>query len=389
MANEDQEAQSPPKAPENFEAETDDSTVDSSREASAAFPNYKPEGQDLTLSLSVEALAQQHQAPALPYPVVGFGASAGGLQAFKEILENLDPNTGMAFVLVTHLAPDQKSFLSEIVERYTQMPVLSIEDGQRPEPNHLYVLLPNQSLTLREGLFRVEQPSAKDRFPKTIDRFFYSLATDQKNHAIGVVLSGADADGALGLKTIKGEGGIALVQSPDTAVHSGMPRSSIASDHVDLVIPPSEIAIELGRLGHQFTRPEVRSLEEGAISPDDEHSYQKILQLVRGLSGLDLRQYKPETIHRRIARRMLLLRKDHLSHYLKFLQTRGDELRNLQEDVLINVTRFFRDPPFWESLRENVLPILMQDRQPERPIRIWCAGCSTRRGSLLSCNHDP
>lgn len=365
----------------NSDSEESLDQADSAAVEADVAGNGQPEGEDTDivggLSLSVEASPVERQAPALLYPVVGFGASAGGLQAFKEILENLDPNTDMAFVLVTHLAPDQKSFLSEIVERYTNMPVQSIENGQRPQQNHLYVLLPNQSLTLREGVFRVEPPAAGERFPKTIDKFFYSLASDQKNHAIGVVLSGADADGALGLKAIKGEGGIALVQSPDTAMHSGMPRSSIASDHVDLVIPPAEIALELGRLAHQFRRPEVRSLEEGVISPDDEQSFQKILQLLRGLSGLDLRQYKPETIRRRIARRMLLLRMDHLGNYFRFLQTRGDELRTLQEDVLINVTRFFRDPAFWESLRANVLPVLMQDRSPERPIRIWCAGCST------------
>ncbi len=230
------------------------------------------------VAVTVESEAAEQQSPALPYPVVGFGASAGGLQAFKEILENLNPNTGMSFVLVTHLAPDQKSFLSEIVERYTQMPVHSIEDGQRLQPNHIYVLLPNQTLTLRDGLFRVEPRSSHDRIPRTIDTFFRSLAAEQKNHAIGVVLSGADSDGALGLKTIKGEGGIAIVQSPDSAVHSGMPLSSIASDHIDLVIPPAEIAVELDRLARQFSRPEVRSLQDGSISPDDEQSFQKILQ---------------------------------------------------------------------------------------------------------------
>jgi two-component system, chemotaxis family, CheB/CheR fusion protein len=327
--------------------------------------------------IAVENETEEHQSPALMYPVVGFGASAGGLQAFREVLENLDPNTGMTFVLVTHMAPDQRSFMSEIVERYTQMPVLSVEDGQRPEPNHIYILQPSQALSLREGLFRVETRPANDRVPRTIDKFFYSLASDQKNHAIGVVLSGADADGALGLKAIKGEGGIALVQSPDTAQHSGMPRSSIASDHVDLVLPPAEIAIELGRLAHQFTRPEVRSLEEGTVPPDDEQSFQKILQLLRSLSGLDLRLYKPETIRRRIARRMILLRMEHLVQYLRFLQMRGDELRTLQEDVLINVTRFFRDPGLWESLSTTVLPLLCQNRSPEKPLRIWCAGCST------------
>ncbi|HWG21545.1 MAG TPA: CheR family methyltransferase [Terracidiphilus sp.] len=328
------------------------------------------------MALSIEGAEPEPQPPALPYPVVGFGASAGGLQAFREILETLDPETGMSFVLVTHLAPSQKSFLSEIIERYTQMPVVSIEDGQRPLPNHVYVLLPNQSLTIREGVLRVEPPSATERFPKTIDKFFHSLAADQKNHAIGVILSGADGDGALGLKAIKGEGGILLVQSPDSAVQSGMPRSSIASDHVDMVIPPGEIALELGRLALQFTRPDVRSLEQGTIAPDDEQSYQRILQMLRGMSGLDLRLYKPETIRRRIARRMLLLHMDHLSSYLRFLQAHGNEVQILQEDVLINVTRFFRDTSFWQSLRAMVLPALLQDRA-EKPVRVWCAGCST------------
>ncbi|HEV2326006.1 MAG TPA: CheR family methyltransferase [Terracidiphilus sp.] len=341
-----------------------------------------PAGEELTprpaeIALTLETAAVEQQSPALPYPVVGFGASAGGLQAFKEVLENLDPQTGMAFVLVTHLAPDQRSFLSEIVERYTQMPVLSVEEGQRPEANHLYVVLPNQSVTIREGNFRVEHRPATDRVPRTIDKFFHSLASDQKNHAIGVVLSGADADGALGLKAIKGEGGIAIVQSPDTAEHSGMPRSSISADHVDLVIPPAEIAVELVRLAHQFTRPEVRSLEVGAAPLTDEQSFQKILQQLRTVAGLDFRQYKPETLRRRVARRMILLRMEHLTEYQRFLLLRTDELRNLHEDVLINVTRFFRDPGFWESLRNSVLPVLFQDRPPEKPIRIWCAGCST------------
>jgi two-component system CheB/CheR fusion protein len=355
-----------------------DSTLATAEETTDAVPaDAKSDNEISSLSVTVENEAEQQQSPALMYPVVGFGASAGGLQAFKEVLENLDPGTGMAFVLVTHLAPDQKSFLSEIVERYTQMPVHSIEDGQRPLPNHLYVLLPNQTLTLRGGHFHVEPRSVHERVPRTIDHFFRSLAADQKNHAIGVVLSGADADGALGLKAIKGEGGIAIVQRPDTAMHSGMPLSSIASDHVDLIIPPAEIALELGRLAGQFARPEVRSLQEGSITPDDEQSFQKILQLLRSLSGLDFRLYKPETVRRRIARRLLLLRMEQLAAYLGFLQVRGDELRLLQEDILINVTRFFRDPAFWESLRINVLPVLFQDRPPEKPIRAWCAGCST------------
>jgi two-component system, chemotaxis family, CheB/CheR fusion protein len=333
----------------------------------------KPEVPFALLKLTVESATEEYQSPSLLYPVVGFGASAGGVEAFKQIIENLDPNTGMAFVLVAHLAPDQMSFLSEIVEHYALMPVHSIECGQRPLQNHLYVLQPNQTLTMCGGIFHVEQPGLEEHFPRAIDKFFCSLATDQKNHAIGVMLSSAEADGAMGLKAIKGEGGIALVACPD----SDAPRGSIAGDQVDLVVPPAEIALELGRLAHQFVRPEVRSLENGLISPDDEQTYQKILQLLRALSGLDLRHYRSQTIRRRVARRMMLLRMDHLAHYLRFLQISQDELRRLQEDVLINVTGFFRDPPFWESLRVNVLPVLLRDRQPEKPIRVWCAGCST------------
>ena len=180
--------------------------------ASGATPHF---------SVSIEAAAEEQQSPSLFYPVVGFGASAGGLEAVRDILENLDTETGMSFVLVTHLAPNQHSFLSEIVERYTRMPVVPIEDGQRALPNQLSVLQPNQRLTLRDGVFRVDEGPGNERPARTIDTFFRSLAADQKNHSVGVVLSGLDSDGALGLKAIKAEGGIAIVQSPETALVCG------------------------------------------------------------------------------------------------------------------------------------------------------------------------
>lgn len=328
-------------------------------------------------SVSVQANAEELREPALPYPVVAFGASGGGLAALQEVLENLDPATGMTFVLVTHLSPDHRSYLSEILSKYTRMPVAAAENGVRPEPNHVYVLQPNQILKIRHGRFLVEERPLGQRGTMVIDAFMRSLALDQKNHAIGVVLSGADGDGASGLKAIKGEGGLALVQSPDSAAQPGMPRSSIAADHVDLVVPPAELALELGRLAYHFTRPEIRSLEEGSIDKEDEQSFQRILQLLRTVSGLELRQYKPETLRRRMARRMVLIRKDSLAEYHRFLQLRPDELRLLQEDLLINVTRFFRDPTFWDSLRDNVLPALLKGRSEDRPIRVWCAGCST------------
>ena len=315
--------------------------------------------------------------PALPYPVVAFGASAGGVSAFGSLLDRLPTRTGMTFVLVSHLAPDQKSHLTEIMERHTSMPVLPIQDSVRPLPNHVYVLEPNQIVQLREGAFHLRERAPNERFPTTIDIFFRSVAADQKNHAIGVVLSGADSDGALGLKAIKGEGGVAIVQSPESATHASMPRSSIAADHVDLVLPPGEIAIELGRIADQFGRPEVRLLDEGRVPEGEEQAYQRIVQLLRSFSGIEVRQYKPETIRRRIARRMLLLHKESLAEYHRFLQIRSDELRSLQEDILINVTRFFRDPEFWDALQTGIFPAVFHERRTDRPVRVWCAGCST------------
>jgi two-component system, chemotaxis family, CheB/CheR fusion protein len=324
-----------------------------------------------------DSLCEEHRKPLLEYPVVGIGASAGGLQAFQELLRSLDSHTGMAFALITHLAPDQKSYLTEILAQSTKMPVFPIEPGVRPEPNHLYVLLPNQLASLDGGVFQVAARPPGSRSQMPIDLFFRSLAAEQKNFAIGVVLSGADADGAFGLKAIKGEGGLALVQAPETATHGSMPRSSIAADHVDLVKSPAELGVELSRLAQQFKKPDVRALELGNALDGDEQHFQRILQMLRGLSGLEFQQYKPATLRRRIGRRMMLMRLENLSDYARFLQVRPDELRLLQEDALINVTRFFRDAELWEFLSSEILPSFFRDHLNDMPVRIWCAGCSS------------
>ena len=327
--------------------------------------------------ITVDSDGIELRPPALPYPVVAIGASAGGLNAFREILENLPAKTGMSFVLITHLAPQQKSYLAEIMNRFTSMPVLAIVEEQRPLPDHVYVLQPNQFARLQGGVFHLQDRAETEKSPRTIDIFFQSAAMDQKNFCAGVVLSGADGDGAEGMKAIKGEGGITLVQSPDSAVQSGMPRSSIAADHVDVVLPPAELALELARIAHGFAQPKLRPLENGKAPEGEAHAFQRILHLLRNLSGLELTQYKPETLRRRMARRMILLRLDTLSEYYRLLQTRADELRNLQEDMLINVTRFFRDGEFWDVLQATVLPALFQGRPAGKPTRVWCAGCST------------
>ena len=194
---------------------------------------------------------------------MGIGTSAGGVEAYIELFQNLPTNTGMAFVVVPHLSADAKSFLPEIIARHTAMDTIEIENGLRPQPNRIYFLPPKLQVSIKRGVFHLKD-RVEDGSPRPIDFFFRSLATDQKNRAIGIVLSGMDSDGALGLKAIKGEGGIAMVQSPESAKFPDMPRSSISADHVDIVLPPGQIASELAQLSRQFETPDVRLLEEGA-----------------------------------------------------------------------------------------------------------------------------
>ncbi len=343
-------------------------------------PEYKHDDQDASTEphhLTVETDGSELGNPCLPYPVVAIGASAGGLQAFRDMLDQLSPETGMSFVLVSHLAPNHDSQIVSLLQRHTRMSVVPIEEGQSPLPNHVHVLLPNQLVRLQGGTFRLETRDPKDRSPATVNLFFRSVAEDQKNFSAGVVLSGGDGDGAEGLKTIKGEGGFALVQSPESAVQSSMPRSAIKADHVDVILPPHGLALELERIAHEFGKPDLRKLERGHRPEGDDQAFQRILQLLRNQSGLELRLYKPETIRRRMARRMVLLRIETLNDYHRFLQARSDEIRALQEDILINVTRFFRDSEFWDALQTQALPTLLRERPAGKPIRVWCAGCST------------
>ncbi|MBV8709031.1 MAG: PAS domain-containing protein [Acidobacteriaceae bacterium] len=312
----------------------------------------------------------------LPFLIVGIGASAGGVEAYIDLFKNLPSDTGMAFVVVPHLSADQRSYLPEILARHTTMLTVPIETGIRPEPNHVYFLPPNTRVRLERGVFQLEMRGSNGA-PHPIDFFFHSLAKDQRNRAIGVVLSGMDSDGALGLKAIKGEGGISMVQSPESARFPDMPRSSISTDHVDLVLPPDQLAHQLALLGQRPQISDLRLLEEGTAPAGEEQSFGRILQLLRGVSGVDFRLYKPNTIHRRIARRMLMRRIDTLANYLALVQGNVKELRELHEDVLINVTRFFRDPEVFEALKNSVLPEIFQDRSLDQQVRIWVAGCSS------------
>jgi two-component system CheB/CheR fusion protein len=315
-------------------------------------------------------------ASALPLPLVGIGASAGGLEPLMDLFANLPAHTGMAFVVVPHLARDQKSHLAEIIGRKTAMPVVEIVNHTRPEANHVYILPPKSFVTMEDSGLELQPRLEEHRPPMPIDRFFRSLAAHQRTRAIGVILSGTDSDGALGLKTIKGEGGIAIVQNPETARFPGMPRSSIAADHVDLIIDPPEIGIQLGKMAERFADPRLAQLRDGA-AVSDESQFARVLTILRGVSGVDFRLYKPATIRRRVARRLILKKIDGMQEYVEYLQAHPDEVRQLHEDALINVTHFFRDPDVFQVFKSEVLPRIFAERLPEQQVRIWVPGCSS------------
>lgn len=326
---------------------------------------------------AIEPDEEEQPDGSLPFPVVAIGASKGGIEAYQELFRHLAPDTGMAFVVLPHLSAEHESGLPDILRQVSSMPVGGMDQGIRPEANSVYVLPANMRATLQQGSFQMEPRAPGERIPMPIDHFFRSLASDQKNRAIGVVLSGSDSDGALGLKAIKGEGGIAIVQDPESALVEDMPRSSMLAEHVDLVLPPHAIATELSRLARHFFQPSLQLLEQGNLAPSDEPHFSRLVTLLGTVHGIDFRTYKVATLRRRTARRMILRRMDSLAEYVRIVQERREELRNLHEDVLINVTRFFRDPGVFEALKTEILPTLFDNRPLDQQVRVWVAGCSS------------
>lgn len=312
------------------------------------------------------------------FPIVGIGASAGGLDAFKKLLGRLPDNTGMAFVLVQHLSPRHQSLLPELISKATPMPVLEVKDGMRVKPDHVYVIPPNASMGILAGALRLLPREAHERPHLAIDFFLRSLAQEQRNEAIGVILSGTGSDGAEGLKQIKGEGGITFAQSPESAKFEGMPARAIAVDHVDFILSPEEIAQELIRLSkHPFLKKSYATIEEEKPRTEDGADLSKILLLVRQFTGVDFSHYKQTTVQRRIMRRMVVHKMESLERYLAFLKENRSEVTMLQNDILINVTSFFRDPEAFEALKAVVFPKLLQGKSHGDPIRIWIPGCAT------------
>ncbi|HUE69172.1 MAG TPA: chemotaxis protein CheB, partial [Candidatus Acidoferrum sp.] len=312
------------------------------------------------------------RAPA--FPIVGVGASAGGLDAFTQLLKHLPADSGMAFVLIQHLDPTHASFLRDALAKATTMTVSQAEDGTAVQPNHVYVIPPDADISIRGGMLTLASRALDARRSHlSVDGFLRSLAADRGSHAIGVVLSGNASDGTEGLRAIKAENGITLAQDPESARYGEMPRNAVNAGVVDYALPIPDLARELVRLSRH---PYVAAADVPPAAGDaDVHD--QILMVVRNAFGVDFTEYKLSTLQRRLARRMAVRRAQDAQSYLALLQGDPNEVRALYEDILIHVTSFFRDQAVFDALESQILPAMLKDKPEGAPIRIWVAGCST------------
>jgi two-component system CheB/CheR fusion protein len=333
------------------------------------------------------------------FPIVAIGASAGGLEAYKEFFLALPLDTGMAFVLIQHLDPSHESMLTEIIAKTTKIPVEEVKSGVAIRPNHIYVIPPNTQMALAGGVFQLSPRGKTPGQHLAVNFFMHSLAQERKSGAIAIVLSGTGADGTAGMEDIKAEGGITFAQDPATAKYDGMPRSVIDSGCADFILAPKDMAKELQRIQHhpyvhlEKSEEEDSSAEKpgaesgaepqdlGLASPESPASHARdfsaVLAQLRKASGVDFSQYKPNTIHRRALRRMLLLKVDSLREYASYLKEHSEEGEKLFDDVLIPVTSFFRDFEAFEALKTQIYPAIVKDKGNKGTIRMWAPGCST------------
>ncbi len=310
------------------------------------------------------------------FPVVGIGASAGGLEAFKKLLKAIPEESGMAYVLVQHLDPTHASLLPELLQKVTQIPVLEISDDIKVEPNHIYVIPSNKMMVATDGvlLLTPRPASTKNNRNLPIDLFFNSLAEVHQAHAIGVVLSGTASDGTAGLRAIKDYGGLTFAQDDKSAAYDSMPNSAVHAGVVDFVLPPEQIPAKILEVHKSISKI---GGNETSFPRGQEEVFKQIISQLRIRKGTDFTYYKPNTIQRRILRRMVLNKNSDPAEYLKFLKDNKPEQDILYQDMLIPVTAFFRDPKVFENLTESVLPQIIKNKGDNDPIRVWVAGCST------------
>jgi two-component system, chemotaxis family, CheB/CheR fusion protein len=324
-------------------------------------------------AFSSEAMISDCGHGAIPY-IVGIGASAGGLEAFEQFFSHLPADTGLVFVLVPHLEPTHKGMMPELLGRHTKMPVVEVEDGIQVQPNCVYVIPPNADLSILHGKLQVLEPVAPRGLRLPIDFFFRHLAADQKENAIGIILSGMGSDGTLGLKAIKENFGMAMVQDPSSAKYDGMPRSAINSGVADYIAEAEGLP---AKLIQYCSHVPAATDEHAAAEGESSAGLEKVFVLLRIQTGNDFSCYKKSTIHRRIERRMNVHQFDRLPRYIRFLQGNPQEVDLLYKELLIGVTNFFRDPGLFDFLKEKAFPQLLRARPAVDQVRVWDPGCST------------
>ncbi len=308
------------------------------------------------------------------FHVVGVGASAGGLDALEKLFSNAPANNGLAFVVIQHLSPDYKSLMADLLAKRTAMPVQVAKDGIAIQPNHVYLIPPKKNMTIfHHKLYLTERESEQLHLP--IDIFFRSLADDVGEKAIGIILSGTGSDGTRGLRAIKEQGGIVIVQDERTAKFDGMPRSAISTNLVDYILAPEHMVREMLNYVQHPCLVSDPTLKKAIAQ--DEDNLSKIFALLRDQSGVDFTYYKQSTMIRRIERRMGIKQIEKLSDYLHYLYQSPTEVNTLYRELLIGVTRFFRDPEAFEEIKTNVIPAIFESKNRGEPIRVWVAGCST------------
>lgn len=348
--------------------------------------------------------------PNEPAAVVGLGASAGGIAPLQQIFGDIKPDTGLAFVVVMHLSPEHESNLAAILQQKTSMPVAQVTETVRVQPNHVYVIPPNKQLGFTDGSLQLLEPQQAQGRRVTIDLFFRTLAQSFGQRAVSIILSGTDADGAIGLKHVRAQGGVTIAQSPEEAEHESMPLNAINTGMVDWVLPVAEIPAKLMEFVDNEQRmrlpPEVPDASEPDVKvrdapggetisdetrdPKDESALKSVLTALRGQTGHDFRHYKRATVLRRIARRLQVNSLESIPEYLEFIRQHPAEARALLADLLIGVTHFFRDQASFHAMEANI-PQLFAGKRKEDPLRVWVVGCATGEEAysiaMLLCEH--
>jgi two-component system CheB/CheR fusion protein len=309
-----------------------------------------------------------------PFPIVGIGASAGGLEALEQFLRHVTENCGIAFIIIQHLDPTHKGIMPELLQRVTGMDVFQVKDRMKVNPNCVYVIPPNKDMSILHGVLHLFEPAAARGLRLPIDFFLHSLAEDRHESSIGIILSGMGSDGTLGLRTIKEKGGITLVQEPASAKFDSMPRSAINAGLADIVAPVEDLP---GKIIDYLRHDIIIAKNEHLLEEKDQSALEKVIILLRAKTGNDFSLYKKNTVYRRIERRMSIHQIEKIAVYVRYLQENPQEVDLLFNELLIGVTSFFRDSEVWEQVRDEAIPALLAAYPSGGCLRAWSTGCST------------